>query len=121
MKRRLRLFGLSALLAAVFSCDPTDSPATPVNPVSVTVSPSALAFAAENAPAQSVMLSSDGAWRVTPGDSWFTVTPLTGNGAATLQVSVGRNAGGARSATFTVAGTDGILAFYCVLFAKVAL
>ena len=107
MKKRLRFFGLAALLAAVFSCDPTVSPATPVKPVSVAVSPSALSFAAENAPAQSVTLSSDGAWRVTPGDSWFSVTPLAGNGATTLQVSVGRNAGGARSATFTVAGTDG--------------
>ena len=107
MKKMLRLFGAAALLAAVFACGPDEPQQPETPPITVSVSPSSLSFAAENAPAQSVSVQSNGSWRVVPGDSWFTVTPLSGNGSGSLQVSVNRNASGARTAVFTVTGTDG--------------
>lgn len=95
------------LLSAVFACDP-DEPQKPDTPaITVSVSPTALSFAAENAPAQNVSVSSSGSWKVVPGDSWFTVSPLSGSGSGSLQVSVNRNASGTRTASFTVTGTDG--------------
>ena len=91
------------LLSAVFACDP-DEPQKPDTPaITVSVSPTALSFAAENAPAQNVSVSSSGSWKVVPGDSWFTVSPLSGSGSGSLQVSVNRNASGTRTASFTVA------------------
>ena len=95
------------LFAAGMGCTPDEPQPQPVQPISVSVSPTALTFVSENAAPQNVAVSSSGSWKVTPGDSWFSVTPLSGSGNASLQVSVNRNASGARSAVFTVAGTDG--------------
>jgi hypothetical protein len=56
----------------------------------------------------SVTLSSPSgcAWAVTGAPNWMTVTPLSGNGPATLKVSVSANTGAARAAVLTVGGRE---------------
>jgi hypothetical protein len=46
------------------------------------------------------------AWGVTGAPNWITVSPLTGNGPATLKVSTAANTGAARAAILTVGGRE---------------
>lgn len=57
---------------------------------SISLTPSELAFTS-NASTQNVNVTSDGKWNVSTSESWLSVSPISGEGNATLKVSVTEN------------------------------
>lgn len=57
---------------------------------SISVTPSELAFTS-NASTLNVSLTSDGKWNASTSESWMSITPTSGDGNATLKVSVTEN------------------------------
>lgn len=57
---------------------------------SISLTPSELAFTS-NASAQNVNLTSDGTWNASTSESWMSISPTSGDGNATLKVSVTEN------------------------------
>lgn len=94
------LFALTALLSALFaltSCggkdNPTVTPALSVSPTSLNPTSEASTF--------SVTVTSNVAWTASSSESWVSLSPASGNGDATVSLSVSANEGARRTATVT--------------------
>jgi hypothetical protein len=74
-------------------------------PCAVTATSSASEFPATGGSGSVSVTSPAGCgWTVTVGQPWITVSPVSGAGTATVNVTIAPNAGGPRSATVTVSG-----------------
>ena len=107
MKKQVSLLlGLLAVAAALnlaVSCDPKVEPI--VNDT-LTVSPEALSFEAEDASVKLVYLTTEKDWTATPSAGWIHMEKTSGTGKATLAVSVDANTGEDRTGTITVKGSS---------------
>ena len=94
------------LVAAFFlcvSCDPIEEPV--VNDT-LTVSPEALSFEAEDASVKLVYVTTEKDWTATPSAGWIRMEKTSGTGKATLAVSVEANPGEDRTGSITVKGSN---------------
>ena len=107
MKKQVSLLlGLLAVAAALniaVSCDPT---VDPVVTDTLTVSPEALSFEAEDASVKLVYLTTEKDWTATPSAGWIHMEKTSGTGKSTLAVSVDANTGEDRTGTITVKGSS---------------
>lgn len=91
MKKLNVLFALCAMLGTLcftVSCEkdvPVDEP-TPEDATTLTVSPLSLTFSADGG-SQTIRIQSNTSWTVTPNAGWVTVSPMTGEGDATVVIS----------------------------------
>jgi subtilisin family serine protease len=105
---RLRATGRSIL-------DPRNGVATPridlaaaAGDCSVSAVASSVAFGAAGGPAALEVVAGDGcAWTASSSAGWLTVSPVTGQGSATLALTAAANTGPARTATLAV-GASGV-------------
>lgn len=74
--------------------DPTDN---------LSVDKTALSFG-DAASAQSIAVTSNVAWTATADATWFTISPVSGNGNGTINVNATANTGAARSGKITLNG-----------------
>ena len=94
------------LVAAFFlcvSCDPIEEPV--VNDT-LTVSPEALSFEAEDASVKLVYVTTEKDWTATPSAGWIRMEKTSGTGKATLAVSVEANPGEDRTGSIMVKGSN---------------
>ena len=94
------------LVAAFFlcvSCDPIEEPV--VNDT-LTVSPEALSFEAEDASVKLVYVTTEKDWTASPSAGWIRMDKSSGTGKATLSVSVEANTGEDRTGSITVKGSN---------------
>ena len=99
-------FPILPLVAALFlfvSCDPIEEPV--VNDT-LTVSPEALSFEAEDASVKLVYVTTEKDWTATPSAGWIHMEKTSGTGKATLAVSVETNTGEDRTGSITVKGSN---------------
>ena len=88
-----KIIPILPLVAALFlcvSCDPIEEPV--VNDT-LTVSPEALSFEAEDASVKLVYVTTEKDWTATPSAGWIRMEKTSGTGKATLAVSVEANPG----------------------------
>ena len=98
MKRTLYLL---AALAVVAACDKPKQPSQEEKKATLSIFPSTENFEAAPSEAKTVSLSSSTDWTVTEKDDWITVTPASGSGNASVNVSAARNTGAARTGNVT--------------------
>ena len=101
MKRYLYILAALALVAA---CDKPEQPSQggkDDKKATLSVFPSTETFEATPSEAKTVTLSSNTDWKVTEKDEWITVSPASGTGNASLNLSVTRNTGVAREGKVT--------------------
>lgn len=98
-----RIIYLLVPLAVVASCDKTKQPVPDdktETKTTLTVSPSALSFAADGE-SHYVNVSSSGDWTADWDDNWITVSPASGTGNISVTVKADKNSMGERSGTVT--------------------
>ena len=101
-----KIIPILPLVAALFlcvSCDPIEEPV--VNDT-LTVSPEALSFEAEDASVKLVYVTTEKDWTATPSAGWIRMEKTSGTGKATLAVSVEANPGEDRTGSITVKGSN---------------
>ena len=101
-----KIIPILPLVAAFFlcvSCDPIEEPV--VNDT-LTVSPEALSFEAEDASVKLVYVTTEKDWTATPSAGWIRMEKTSGTGKATLAVSVEANPGEDRTGSITVKGSN---------------
>ena len=99
----LLLVPVIAVLGFLSSCGPKEDPV--VNDT-LSVTPEALSFEAEDNSHKLVMISTAGEWTATPSDAWIRLARTSGTGNASLDVSVDTNEKENRSGTITVKGSN---------------
>ena len=102
-----KLIPIIPLVAALFlavSCDPTEQ--KPEVTDTLTVSPAALDFEAEDTSVKLVNVSTEKDWTASPSDSWIHMEKTSGTGKGTLAVKVDANLGEDRTGSITVKGSN---------------
>ena len=102
-RKYIPILPLVAALFVTFSCDP---PEEPIVQDTLTVSPTSLAFEAEDASVKLVTVATKGDWKATPSDSWIHMEKTSGTGNASLAVKVDANLGEDRSGSISVTGAQ---------------
>lgn len=87
----LKVVAFAAGVAGLFSCAQKEEIG---EARAVATGETYLEFAALSAPSQELEVYADGTWAVDVSDSWITVSPMSGNGAGVLTISVADNATG---------------------------
>lgn len=101
--KHLRLFFLVAVSAlVVVSCN---KPEPEPGPVRVSVSPSSISFSSEGG-TEGVAVSSNGLWYARSDASWISVSPASGSGNATLQVTAQSNPKDSRTGSIRIESAD---------------
>jgi len=102
-----KLFPILSLVATLFlvgACDPTKNKQEPQD--TLTVSPTSLAFEAEDASVKLVNITTNGDWKATPSAAWIRMEKTSGTGKASLAVTVDANQGEDRSGSISVTGAQ---------------
>ena len=96
-----RIFYILAALALVASCDKPNQPSQEEKKATLSIFPSTENFESSPTESKTVSLSSNTDWTVTEKDDWITVSPTSGTGNASINVSAARNTGEARTGKVT--------------------
>ena len=102
----LGLLAVAAALQIVVSCDPTEQ--QPVVNDTLTVSPEAISFEAEDASVKLVYVTTEKDWTATPSASWIRLEKTSGTGKGTLAVKVDANTGEDRTGSISVKGSKNV-------------
>ena len=104
LRKYIPILPLVAALFVTLSCDPTKNKQEPQD--TLTVTPTSLAFEAEDASVKLVNITTNGDWKATPSESWIHMEKTSGTGKASLAVKVDANPGEDRSGSISVTGAQ---------------
>jgi glycosidase len=104
IRKLIPILPLAAALLLTFSCDPTTN--NPEEKDTLTVSPTSIAFEAEDTSVKLVNITTNGDWKATPSDSWIRMEKTSGTGKASLAVTVDANLGEDRTGSISVSGAQ---------------
>ena len=106
MKKLVSFLPVAALAAALFTVVSCGSKDNPVNNDTLTVSPAALSFEAEDASTSLVYVTTDGSWTASASPSWIHLDKTSGTGKGSIGVSVEANPGEDRTGTISFTGAE---------------